>query len=216
MEWLDTFLTLYTYWGILLLLLLCGFGMPVPEDLILITGGVLASGRPGAFAWTLLVCMVGVLAGDTIVFSLGHRYRDRILRAPPFKWIVTPRRLKQIRSLYRKYGYWAVFLTRFLAGLRVPSFLMAGMSQVPYRLFFLADGMAALLSVPLFVWLGYYFAEDIERVIHYVETVKTELVVAVVVIGILLLMRAVLWRPLRGWWIMRGGRSDRGDDPGPA
>jgi len=38
MEWLDTFLASYTYLGILVMLFACGFGLPVPEDIILITG----------------------------------------------------------------------------------------------------------------------------------------------------------------------------------
>lgn len=204
MEWLDTFLVHYTYWGILLTLLACGLGLPVPEDIILITGGVLASGQPDAFALTVLVAMVGVLGGDTIVFSLGHRYRDKILRAPPFRWIATPKRIKQIRGLYRKYGYWAIFMSRFLAGLRVASFLMAGMSQVRYRVFILADGIAALISVPFFVWVGYFFAEDIEGVFHQIERAKTDVFGVLGVVVVLLVLRYAVWPPVRGWWVRRG------------
>jgi len=147
--------------------------------------------------------MLGVLGGDSIVFLLGHRYRDNILRAPPFRWIATPKRLKKIRALYRKYGYWAIFLSRFLAGLRVASFLMAGMSQLRYRTFILADGVAALISVPLFVWLGYYFAEDIEGVFNYIDKAKWGLASVVGAVVALLIFRYVLWEPLRMWWLRR-------------
>lgn len=214
MDWLDAFLTHYHYWGILLALLACGFGLPIPEDIILITGGLLADGRPGAFALTVAVSMVGVLGGDSIVFSLGHRYRDRILRAPPFRWIVTPKRMKQIRTLYRKYGYWAIFLSRFLAGLRVPSFLMAGMSQVRYRDFMLADGAAALISVPFFVWLGYFFAEDIEAVFEEIDKAKDGLLWMVGAVAALLFLRYVVWNPVRAWWLRRS-KAEAQEPPRP-
>lgn len=193
MDWLDAFLAENSYWGLFLALLACGFGLPVPEDIILITGGVLAAPSNKRVLITLMVCMVGVLGGDGIVFTLGRRYRNKILRMPPFSWVVRPKRLRQIRRLYRKYGYWAIFISRFLAGLRATSFLMAGISQVPYRVFFLADGLAALLSVPFFIYLGFWFADDIESLFDRIEKVKGWGIWAVVGIILFVVARYVIW-----------------------
>lgn len=220
MDWLEAFLSQSSYWGLLLALLACGFGLPVPEDLILITGGVLAHPSQRHFLLTVLVCMVGVLGGDSIVFALGHHFRDRILAAPPFRWLVSPKRLRRIRALYRKYGYWAIFMSRFLAGLRATSFLMAGMSQVPYRVFFLADGVAALISVPLFVWIGYFFADNVDQILGGVHRVKSVGLWGLGALVVLYLLKRLVWDRWRG---RRGeveeegpAEGDEGDEGGGA
>lgn len=150
----------YSHLGVFVALLIISFGLPVPEDIILITGGVI-SAKDDSAALMCLVGMAGVMVGDSIIFILGYRYGEAILNRRPFVWLVTPARLAKVRAYYRKYGYWTIFFSRFAAGLRATSFLLAGTSHVPYRIFLLANGFAALISVPFFVMLGYYFADNI-------------------------------------------------------
>ena len=67
-------------------LLLCGFGLPMPEDVILVTGGVLAwlaspletpALREMPFDAGLqrmvLVGLLGILAGDSVIYWMGRR-----------------------------------------------------------------------------------------------------------------------------------------------
>jgi membrane protein DedA with SNARE-associated domain len=54
-----------------------------------------------------------------------------------------------------------MFVARFLPGLRTPVFFSAGMSQrVSFGTWFLMDGFAALISVPIWVYLGYFGAQN--------------------------------------------------------
>jgi membrane protein DedA with SNARE-associated domain len=53
-----------------------------------------------------------------------------------------------------------MFVARFLPGLRTPVFFSAGMShRVSFATWFLMDGFAALISVPIWVYLGYFGAQ---------------------------------------------------------
>lgn len=197
MDWLAEFLNNTSYLGLLLALLACGLGLPVPEDIILITGGVLAHPDTHHLVLTVVVCMVGVMGGDLIIFSLGHHFGKRILRLPPFRWLLTPRRLKSIRAMYQRYGYRAIFLSRFLAGIRAGSFLMAGISQVPFRTFILSDGLAAMVSVPFLVVMGYIFAEDIEHLIDQLKRVEHGVVATLLIVALLYLGKRFIYNPLR-------------------
>ena len=68
------------------------------------------------------------------------------------------------------YGNRILFVSRFLPGLRAPIFITAGISRkVPYWKFLLMDGSAALISVPIWVYAGYYFAYDLDSLIHWVK-----------------------------------------------
>jgi membrane protein DedA with SNARE-associated domain len=89
-----------------------------------------------------------------------------------------------------------VFLVRHLAVLRAPTYLIAGAMKMPGWKFLLWDGLAALISVPLMVGLGYFFADhvdvlrrDLHRVGHWIG------LAVILTISIYLLVR---YR--EAWW----------------
>ena len=67
MEFLISFFTDYGYWAVLFVLIICGFGIPIPEDITLVSGGVIAGLYPESVNshLMLVVSMIGVLAGDS-------------------------------------------------------------------------------------------------------------------------------------------------------
>lgn len=149
----------YGYLAVFVMLLICGFGVPVPEDVTLVTGGVIAGLGYADSHLMFAVGMAGVMAGDGIMFSLGRWYGDRIVRAPGFRRVLTPERFEKAQGAFAKYGRWVMFVARFLPGLRTPVFFTAGMTRkVSFATWLLMDGFAALISVPLWVYLGYYGA----------------------------------------------------------
>jgi membrane protein DedA with SNARE-associated domain len=158
------------------LLLLCGFGFPLPEDVILVTGGVLcwlASPAESASWRTLLedgglhammvVGLAGILAGDSVIYWAGRRLGARIAEFRLLRRLVPPDKLEQVEKLLRRRGNVVVVVARYLPGLRAPTYFTVGHSRLPYWEFLLFDGLAALVSAPLWVALGFWFGDDIER-----------------------------------------------------
>lgn len=154
-------------WGLLGLLLLCGVGLPMPEDVILIIAGILSAEREDSWVLVSALMYVGVIGGDSLIFAVGRHFGSRLLA---LKW--TRRWLSQdkqdrVRRLLDRFGPAAFFVARFMPGLRAPFFCMAGAMRARYSQFLLYDGLAAFLSVPLFVWLGHFlwrqFGNDIEK-----------------------------------------------------
>ncbi len=162
---LLAFLTPYgthAYFIMFGILIACGFGLPMPEDVVLVTGGILASHGVTDY-WTVnAVCLAGVLIGDFTIFSLGRRFGPHIKEVGLFKRIFTEKRDQTVRSVFEKYGDKVIFVARFMPGLRTPIFLSTGIYQVkPWR-FIMLDGFAALISVPLWIWVGDLFGENLE------------------------------------------------------
>jgi membrane protein DedA with SNARE-associated domain len=77
--------------------------------------------------------------------------------------VVTPEKLERVERLLRQRGNVVVMVARFLPGLRAPTYFTVGHSRLPFWEFVLFDGVAALVSAPLWVALGFYFGDDIER-----------------------------------------------------
>ncbi len=158
---LEAFFVQFGYAAVFFVLMLCGFGVPIPEDITLAAGGVI-SGLGYANAHLMVVVgMIGVLAGDGVMFGLGRIYGEKILRFKLVARVMKPKRYAQVQQKFDQYGNRVLFVARFLPGLRSPIFLSAGMSgKVSVWRWLLMDGLAAMISVPLWVYLGYYGAEN--------------------------------------------------------
>ena len=93
--------------------------------------------------------------------SMLRSIDERIQTLPGFRKVLTPERFEKAAQLFQKYGKWVMFVARFLPGLRTPVFFSAGMSRrVSFATWFFMDGFAALISVPIWVYLGYFGAQN--------------------------------------------------------
>lgn len=198
-EFFSSYLEQFTTLGLFIALVLAGLGVPVPEDIILITGGVLAHQRVTHLGWTIPVLYVGVLTGDLIIYSFGRHFGDVVLSHPHVRRLLSPTRQQKIERYFARYGNRTVFLVRHLAVLRAPTYLIAGAMKVPGWQFLLWDGLAALVSVPLMISLGYFFADHIEGLHHNLRRIEHWLGALV----ILTVATYLLHRYRETWWTPR-------------
>ena len=162
----------FTYAGLLVVLVLCGMGLPLPEDVALLAGGFLVHRGIIQYPMTLVVALVGVVAGDNCLFFLGRRFGTGLVT---YLGIGRPRSQRQIdwlKDFMRRHGHRAILYARFVAGLRALVYLTAGSFGVSPGRFFLYDLAGAVISVPIVVTLGYLFGNEIELVLHYIGGVE--------------------------------------------
>lgn len=164
------FFTQFGYLAVFSVLLACGFGLPIPEDITLVAGGIISGLGYTDNSIMIVVGMAGVLLGDGLVFTLGRLYGHQVFEIKWVKKFITPSRLKKVQAKLAKHGRWVVFGARFMPGLRTPIFLTTGATrQVTTTQFFVLDGLAALISVPLWIYLGYLGAERREWLMQWIE-----------------------------------------------
>lgn len=183
----------FTYVAIFGVLLLCGMGLPLPEEIPVLTAGVLANSghlRPG---WALGTCLFGIMAGDSFIYYLGRRWGPRVLEHRLARKLLNTDRQQKIMKYFDRYGARIIFVARFLPGIRAPLFMTVGMMRVPYWLFFAMNGSAALLSIPLCFWIGYYFTDKMEEILNLRDRAHYWGLGAVA-IGL------VLWLIIHRWW----------------
>src|SRR5258708_7124828 len=143
-------------------------GLPIPEDVALLAGGFLVHRGVIQYPITLLVALVGVVAGDNLLFFLGRRFGTGLVK---YLGIGRPRSQRQIewlKSFMERHGHRAILYARFVAGLRALVYLTAGSFGVNPLRFFLYDLAGAVISVPIVVTLGYLFGGQIEVVLGYI------------------------------------------------
>jgi membrane protein DedA with SNARE-associated domain len=156
--WIFEFLTHFhgpaAYVGVLFVLITCGLGVPLPEDAPLIAGGWLVA-RGGNLPLMIATGLAGILIGDSIIFRAGETYGEKLLETRLGRHI-PGERVARIVGLFEKHGPKFIMFARFVPGLRAVTYFVAGTSGVPYWKFVLYDGIAACVSAPAWVYLGYW------------------------------------------------------------
>ena len=166
---------LYVYLAIVGMMLLSSVGLPIPEEVTLISVGILAfmGSHPHLFpppfdgapvvnvhvaAW---VSFFAVLGSDTLIYFLGRVYGRRAVTHPRVQKFVSPESFAKVENWTKKYGIYAVAMFRFTPGVRFPGHIACGMLRLPLWKFLTVDGAAALLSVPTQVYLIALYGETI-------------------------------------------------------
>ena len=184
--------------GVTAVLLLGGFGAPIPEDIPLLLAGFFCSAAGGNLSRLpvmLPLTYAAVLGADLIVFELGRRYGSHVVDLPILRHVLTKHRQEKVKQTFHKHGGKTLAIARFLPGLRSPIFITAGVFHVARWKMLVYDGGAALVSVPIWVFIGYAFGENIPQILEWVDRVKVWLFL----VGVIAITIAVL----RHSWLRR-------------
>jgi membrane protein DedA with SNARE-associated domain len=199
MDWLLAHLSSLSPNSVLLtlvgILLLCGLGVPIPEDISLISAGYLAHLGVVNVHTVFVACFVAVLVGDMMAFGLGWVGGRRLLQAAFMQRRFTPRKQRRVRAYFRKFGSKVIFVARFLPGVRFSIFFSAGCLHVRPSVFLIWDTLAAALSVPALVYLAYYFGEHIDHVVAWAR--RSEYGIAAIAVGLGIFVAIKLLRTRR-------------------
>src|SRR5688572_7736594 len=164
----------YPYPGIAVVFLLCGIGFPLPEEIVLLAAGYICATWPEHAQLPVMMawCAGAILCGDLFPFVLGRVFGVRLLRLRWLRLVINKQRLANFDRWFRKRGDLVIIITRFIPGLRVVAFFVAGVMKTPWRRFLLLDGIGIALIVPLLTWVGFHSAEFIEGVIQFVQRLE--------------------------------------------
>jgi len=151
-RWLDT----GGYGALFGLLFSCGLGVPIPEDVPLVAAGILIAKGHWHLAIAAPLAWLGIVGGDCILYTLGYFYGEKIVKVPVIGKHVTLPRIRRAEALFQKYGIWMVAAGRMFMGIRGAMVVTAGTSRFKFIKFIIADGLAAVVSGGMFMFLGYW------------------------------------------------------------
>lgn len=169
---LQSFLEQFTYLGIFVTLFGAGLGIPIPEEGPIIAAGVLAHEEVVRWWIALPLCLGGVLAGDIVLYWVGHHWGERVLDWRAVRRVLSRHREEQLKHAYRRHGVKIVFAARHVLGLRAAAFLTAGISRVPFGRFLAVDAAAALIGVPAGFGIAFLFTDQLERLLADVHRIE--------------------------------------------
>jgi membrane-associated protein len=155
-------------------------GFVFPGETAAILGGVLASKGGVTLAGILATVILCAIVGDSIGYWVGDKWGRQLLQLGPLK-----KRQKGIDTaldqLARR-GAVAVFIGRFTAFLRAVIPGLAGVSKMRYRVFLPANVLGAICWGTLYVLLGYFVGERVEKATGIASDVLLGLILVLIVV----------------------------------
>jgi len=169
----------FGYAAILALLGAAGLGVPIPEELTQLTAGFLAHEGWLRLVPAVATCWLGIVGGDFAFYTLARRHGGRVLESRPVRRLLTPARRAWLERHFERRAFLTIALARHASGLRLPAFALAALHGVRPRTFLLADGLSAMVSVPLVVGAGYLFSRHLAQVHREIRLVELGILAAV-------------------------------------
>jgi membrane protein DedA with SNARE-associated domain len=167
-------------------------GIPLPGEIALVSAALLASHHtldinPVAVA---AAATAGAIVGDSIGYSIGRRYGMSLFErlGNRFPNHFGPGHVALAKSLFARWGVWAVFFGRFIALLRIFAGPLAGALKMRYSHFLAANASGAVCWAGGTTAVVYFAGLAAERWLSRFSWIA--LVVAVVIgIAVTLLLR---------------------------
>ena len=184
---LSRFFAAYGYWVIFFGVMLENAGLPVPGETVLLFAGFLAFHGHLRLSRAILTAIAGATIGDSLGYLVGYVGGTALVRKLRGRFLLSARRYDRAQALVLKHGHWAVFVARFITGLRVLAGPFAGAFSMPYPRFLLFNFSGAVVWAITIGWAGFLFGSNWERLVRWVKEVD----LAILAVGLLLVVIAI-------------------------
>jgi membrane-associated protein len=132
-------------------------GVPVPGETALITAALLAHDGKMSIVALIVIAAAAAIIGDNVGFAIGRKGGRRLFVLPG------PLHRQRLEALaigepfFARHGPKAVFLGRWVAGLRIASAWLAGMNKMPWPRFLFWNALGGICWATS-IGLGVYIA----------------------------------------------------------
>lgn len=171
---LEHYIETYGYWAVLI-------GTFLEGETILVLAGFAAHQGYLHLTGVIAAAFLGSLGSDQLLFYLGRRHSDSVLRRHP-AW---KRRIEKVERKLERYRNLFLVSFRFLYGFRTVTPFMVGMSSVPAPVFMILNILGAIIWAILIGSGGYLFGRALELMLGKVQTYEISIAAGLLLAGIL-------------------------------
>jgi membrane protein DedA with SNARE-associated domain len=195
MEYILHILEHHGYTALVLLVFLESVGLPIPAAIALAGAGAAAAWKMMSPGYIVLSSVLGILAGDTLLFFLGRKTGWWLLGVL-CRVAMNPETciLRSAESFYRR-GRLTLLFAKFVPGINTMAPPLAGSMKMRFSQFLRFDAAGALLYVAAYAVGGFAFSAVIKDVARLFQTVghTVETVIAIALLAYLIYRSWLYW-----------------------
>ena len=130
--WMDRVPDIVLYFGLSIGAGIENFIPAVPADTFIAIGGLLAgTGDLDAF-WIFIGTWICNVAGAVFIYRLSHVHGPSFFEKQMGRHLLRPHQMLRMESFYTRWGPLAIFLSRFIPGVRAITPVFAGVTRQPW------------------------------------------------------------------------------------
>jgi membrane-associated protein len=143
--------------------ILCGIGLHISEDFILIPAGIAVVGAGGATAgevnWALftefaVAAWAGIVLGDVGWVWICRHFGTRLIGSRRVRRFIGPRTLCEVKHQMDVRGAWALLVARFIPGARTPMITVSGLMHLAWWKILLVEMGGVVITAPAQMLIG--------------------------------------------------------------
>ena len=183
-------LGVWTYWVIFLIGVLESFpfiSLIIPGSLILMVAGFWATEGTLHLVDLIWFSSIGAIVGDSVGYYLGKYKNHKILQIN--NRFFGPRYIEKADIYFQNHGGKSVFIGRFIGVLRPFVAFVAGMHRMKYGKFIFFNIAGGFLWSSALILLGYYFGDNIKRMLMWTNTSGYIFIAFVAIVLIILFLQ---------------------------
>lgn len=133
----------------------------VSEDLTSIGAGLMVAQGRISYTLAAFACFFGIFVGDVLLFLAGRYFGRPALKRAPFKWFVRERDVERSSAWFTRKGLIVIAASRFVPGMRLPTYFAAGTLNTSFWWFTLYFLIAGVVWTPLLVAVSAFLGGEL-------------------------------------------------------
>ncbi|HKR59272.1 MAG TPA: VTT domain-containing protein [Pyrinomonadaceae bacterium] len=168
----------------------------VSEDLTCIGAGVAAAQGRISIGLAVFACFLGIFVGDILLFLAGRYLGRPAIHRAPLKWFVRAGDVERASVWFSRRGGVVILISRFVPGMRLPTYFAAGLLNTSFWWFALYFSLAAAIWTPLLVILSKALGAE---VLKSALIAKQHVLIKVLIAGVAVYLTIKFMTKLSTW-----------------
>ncbi len=163
---LISYIEQYGYWALFFCLWLGIIGMPIPDEMIVMSGGFVSSLGVLSVIPAFLLTYLGVVSGLSLGYILGKIFGIKVLEKLMKK--KKAKYLLKSQEIVGKYGHYALVISYFIPVVRHIVPYLVGMNNMSFKTYAIYSYVTGFVWTLVYFVLGSIFGKHIEIIVTLV------------------------------------------------
>ncbi|MED0968001.1 DedA family protein [Bacillus paramycoides] len=160
---LLSYIEQYGYWALFFCLWLGIVGMPIPDEMIVMSGGFVSSLGVLSIIPAFLLTYLGVVSGLSLGYILGKifgtKVLDKLMKKKKAKYLL------KSQQMVERYGHYALVTSYFIPVVRHIVPYLVGMNNMRFKTYALYSYTTGFVWTLVYFVLGSLFGQHIESIV---------------------------------------------------
>ncbi|EJR49848.1 hypothetical protein IIM_03722 [Bacillus cereus VD107] len=160
---LLSYIEQYGYWALFFCLWLGIIGMPIPDEMIVMSGGFVSSLGILSVIPAFVLTYLGVVSGLSLGYILGKvfgtKVLDKLMKKKKAKYLL------KSQQMVEKYGHYALVTSYFIPVVRHIVPYLVGMNKMRFKTYALYSYTTGFVWTLVYFVLGSLFGQHIESIV---------------------------------------------------